>query len=46
MARKNFEITPEQIKDFQEATLMDDDFMREFFNESVKFSVYRHNFSQ
>lgn len=31
MAREKFEITPEQIRDFQNATLMDDDFMRAFF---------------
>lgn len=35
MARKNFDITPEQVKDFQEATLMDDDFMREFFRDNI-----------
>ncbi|GEM_PF-5700687 len=35
MARKNFDITPEQIKEFQEATLMDDDFMREFFRDNI-----------
>ena len=28
MARKKFEITPEQIQDFRNATLMDDVFMK------------------
>ena len=35
MARKNFDITPEQVKDFQEATLMDDDFMEAFFRNNI-----------
>ena len=36
MARKNFDITPEQIKEFQEATLMDDEFMRAFFKDNKR----------
>lgn len=35
MAGEKFAITPEQIQELQEATLMDDDFMREFFRENI-----------
>ena len=35
MARKKFEITPEQIQDFRNATLMDDVFMKAFFEDNI-----------
>ena len=35
MAREKFEITPEQIREFQEATLMDDVFMKAFFEGNI-----------